>query len=243
MITLKPIQKHFIYLVIIFLLVCLQFKTCSDNIKSDKINNANIRALKSETTTYKNKAKELSYKNASFIASEKELKTLNDSLYTALKKEKGKVSFITQFKPVYISKPLELSSNLELLGPNHYGLLFKDSTENTYISGISRFKLDTTGTLIDIKSDGTTITRNEISFSLTVGFTENDKQYDVFVTPDNENIKITNIKGAIIPKNLNVLPIKNKKWGFGPQFGIGVNQNFEKSIYIGVGIHYNLFKF
>jgi hypothetical protein len=243
MITLKSVYKHFIYLVIIFILACLLFRSCSNQTKSAKIYNANLRAATSKTETYKNKANELSYKNASFIASEKELKTLNDSLYTALKKEKGKVSFITQFKPVYISKPLELTSDLKLLGPNHYGLFFKDSTKNKYIEGISRFKLDTTGNLINIKADGTSILRNEFSFELTVGFTENDKQYDIFVTPSNPEVVIKNIKGTIIPKNIPNIVQKKKKFGIGPQFGIGVNQNFEKSIYIGIGISYNLIKF
>ena len=243
MITLKPQQSNLLLLVIIFILISLQFKSCSAHINAEDRNEANMRALTSKTETYKNKAKELSYKNASFIASEKELKKLNDSLYIAIKKEKGKVSFITQFKPVYISKPLELNSNLTLLGPNHYGLSFKDSTENKYIEGISRFKLDTTGNLINIKADGTSILRNEFSFELTVGFTENDKQYDIFVTPSNPEVVIKNIKGTIIPKNIPNIVQKKKKFGIGPQFGIGVNQNFEKSIYVGIGISYNLIRF
>jgi hypothetical protein len=242
MITLKSVYKHFIYLVIIFILACLLFRSCSNQTKSAKIYNANLRAATSKTETYKNKANELSYKNASFIASEKELKKLNDSLYIAIKKEKGKVSFITRFKPVYISKPLELTNNLEILGPNHYGLRFKDSTSNKFISGISRFKLDTLNSKINIKSDGTTILRNEISFDLTVGFKESKNQYDIFVTPSDSLVKIKNITGAIIPKNLPKVE-KNKRFGLGPQFGIGVNQNFEKSIYIGIGISYNLIKF
>ena len=243
MITLKPQQSNLLLLVIIFILISLQFKSCSAHINAEDRNEANMRALTSKTETYKNKAKELSYKNASFIASEKELKKLNDSLYIAIKKEKGKVSFITQFKPVYISKPLELTSDLKLLGPNHYGLSFKDSTENKYIEGISRFKLDTTGNLINIKADGTSILRNEFSFELTVGFTENDKQYDIFVTPSNPNIKIKNITGAIIPKNLNVLPIKKKKFGLGPQISYGINVRGERSLYVGIGISYNLIRF
>ena len=242
MITPKPIHKQFLLLIIIFILISLQFKSCSEYTNAENRNEVNMRALTSQTETYKNKANELSYKNASFIASEKELKKLNDSLYIALKKEKGKVSFITRFKPVYISKPLELTNNLEILGPNHYGLRFKDSTSNKFISGISRFKLDTLNNKINIKSDGTTILRNEISFDLTVGFKESKNQYDIFVTPSDSLVKIKNITGAIIPKNLPKVE-KNKRFGIGPQFGIGVNQNFEKSIYIGIGISYNLIKF
>ena len=78
MITLKPQQSNLLLLVIIFILISLQFKSCSAHINAEDRNEANMWALTSKTETYKTKAKELSYKNASFIASEKELKKLND---------------------------------------------------------------------------------------------------------------------------------------------------------------------
>lgn len=94
--------------------------------------------------------------------------------------------------------------------------------------------------VVNLTSSGTDILRDMMKVKLTVGVRKMKGYDEIFVLPHDENIIITDIKGARIEK-------KKLRWSIGPYVGAGVSANsngtFTPAVQFGIGVQYNIIKF
>lgn len=99
---------------------------------------------------------------------------------------------------------------------------------------------------IDTADNATvTITDNEMDINLKVGL---DEEWKIFATTDNPYVKIKDMNGAVLDKDIYLRREKKKRWGVGVQVGIGgqyglVHKQFDVGPYVGIGISYNFVVF
>ena len=128
------------------------------------------------------------------------------------------------------------------------------SKNSRSIAGESKFRTDTIKTIVDGKEKidfkvtplNTLLSKDDIKFNLITGLREKDGKVEIFARSDYPNLTITDLEGAIIdPKNHPVLKqfTKQKRWGVGPYFGIGIGTDLKFIPQIGVGITFSLIKF
>ena len=92
----------------------------------------------------------------------------------------------------------------------------------------------------------TSINYMRIPVELTLDVIENENKFKIIGTSDNPYVSITDFNGAVIdPTTSDVLKncFKQKRWGVGPQVGVGVSRDLKFSPYIGIGIQYSVFTF
>lgn len=204
----------------------------------------NIKVVTDSLTTYKNKVGELYTAQTTYIASEKELKKINNDLYDEIKHLKEnplvvtKVEYITKIDTITIKDiPIEEHEN------NYsYNWNYKDDWFS--IDGLSSFNMET-------KLGITNINNLFTKTSLVLDVIENkDKGLDIIVKSNNPYCTVSSIEGAVISpekiKSLNSYMKNRNRWGIGIQAGAGIglyNQSIVMVPYLGFGISYNIITF
>jgi hypothetical protein len=253
-------RRDIILLAVAGILIFLLLKQCNSN--SDlrnqiAINNHNIDALNDTVRIEKDKLGREVFVKKTLLASNKNLKDLNTGLSDEVKNLKGTVIFL-QKSNTEVKKDTQYVNNYITVYPDgKYSLDWKFDTtysEGNYrkFSGNSFFKVDKKNDTI--LPGSTRINEDEMGFSFITGLREKNKSLEIFLTPKYPGMKVTEIEGAIIdPKKSDLLKkmFPQKKWGIGPQIGLGIgggyNINgkpaFGPMFYFGVGINYSLIRF
>jgi hypothetical protein len=245
-------------------------KECSgnENLKAEiKRGQQNQKALLDTLRIEKNRAGELQAEKLTLVASEKELKSLNGSLYAEIQKQKGQVTQLTQANVELSTTITGLQTELEeerndidthtvyvdgATWPKSYRLKWSfDSTYSagnyTKLSGFSRIRVLNDSTIVPGLTD---ITENVQGFKFTTGLTKKDGDYHIFVKSDHPGFSVSAIDGAVIPGNNPMFQGKPKKWGLaatvGPNFSYGYGTG-GPGLYVGfgatIGLTYNIIKF
>jgi hypothetical protein len=251
---LNPKYRSFILLVIVVVLSCLLISECNGRRKDaaqaklqSELSAQNDSAKNAKIVNVLNKAGELEATKQSFVTSLAALKKQNDSLYLESKKEIGTLRAIIQTQGQVSTAPVFISDSLKKYDAETYGLTFSknhlDSTLQWSISGVSTFKL-----LNNVITPGQTeIISNKMTIPLILGFTESGTDYKVFARSSSPDVTFSQLNGAlIIPKAGDIVcpPVPApKRWGIGPLLGVGIALPFTPSVFVGVGVQYNIIRF
>ena len=86
------------------LIVCtvLLFRSCENNKESERVSRQNVYALNDSVSVIKLKNKQLETQRGLFVSNIEELEKLNKELSVEVKKESGKVKYISKIKIVYV---------------------------------------------------------------------------------------------------------------------------------------------
>ncbi len=231
----------------IVVMAILLFRQCSvsSNIKDElaiSINNSS--ALGDSIETYRTRGGDLVYEKGILIASEKELKDLNKALYKDIKDLKNNPKVVIMTETIIIHDTTLLETEIIKYSDGSNGIKWDyDSvySEGNFqrLEGITRFKIDSTG-LHDVNA---TLNTNSFGMTFKTGITEEDGQYRIFVESDYPNFTVGKIEGAILDKSM--IQSNESSWVAGPFIGYGlqfVNNNVTYGPQIGVAISYNFNK-
>lgn len=220
-------------IVLIMFLVCVATRQCS-NIKDYKQNQV---ALSDSIEWVKNKNKDLEAQKAVLVADKKELKKLNEDLYSELQKEKGKIIYINKTGTTIVHDTTYVYSEVSSDGSFRVGI------DTTYSEGNYR-KLAIDGHYKD-SSVSCDIVQDEFGVALVTGLKREDGIVKIFVRSDYPGFNVTELDGAIVDQDDPLLSrdIKKKKFIIGPQVGVGVGAGLKVSPYIGVGATYKIIAF
>lgn len=251
--------KYIVLLLILFLIFSL-VRTCNGNsdLKTKlNISEQNIKALNDSVRVSKNKVGDLEFSKNILVSEKSDLKNLNGDLKKELDKEKGKVFELTTMIISIKKKPndtIRVPTNILIYPDGSNGLSWTydkeyDKLNSRHIAGVSKFKIDTT--TFKITPLETLLTKDEINFNIVQGLREKDGNIEMFVRSDYPDFSVKDLNTVIIDPKTNPILKKfttQKRFGFGPYIGYGVYiNNFNGTIglgaNIGLGIHYDLFKF
>lgn len=254
----KKINRVLIVIVIVLLLLTVY--NCNKSRKLQVNNNIleqNTKALNDSVRISKNKVGDIEYSKNILISEKNDLKNLNSDLATELSKEKGKVSELTKYVVSIKNKPkdtVKVPNYITVYPDGVKGLKWDyekiyDSVNYRKISGISKFKIDSTS--LNIIPLNTEIINDEISFDVIQGLREKDGNVEMFVRSNFPGFELKDLNSVIInPETHPVLKkfTKKKRFGVGVYTGYGIYiDNFKGGVgfgaQIGVGVNYNLFNF
>lgn len=259
------IKKYYplIFFIIMIVLSVFLFQTCS-TLRTEraqrefieKQNAQNMAALKdSLTVTFDKKLKAYVWEKQNFMVNKLEdLEKYNKDLYNELKKVKGDVIAAIDSK-VKVEIPAVAAGN-ELVtvdaSKNLYGLNFKkpykDPGFEQELEGQSRFKASYNNNKWLLEPDSTIFTKNSITIDIKYGFRDLKDKYEVFAISPSPIIKFNQLDGVyILDKQPTPMPVKPKRWGFGPYVGAGLNTDFNLSNprfgwSMGFSVHYDIFQ-
>lgn len=221
--------RDLIYVVVILLLfgVCsTAISKCTDN---DAAYRNNIEALTDSIHYYKAKDGNLVAIKTAFTAQAEELKLLNKDLYDKIKS--------LDVKPKTITNTVYLKGETEFL-PQDTAFIVKHDTINNGFYKEFNFNNDwrVLEGNVDYKRDtlGVNITKDIVKFDYTVAMDKNNK---IYIKSTNPYVKYEEISGFQVPKQ------KQKRWGIGPQVGVGVTTDGKFRPYLGVGIQWSPIQF
>jgi len=254
----KKINRVLIIAVIVLLLLTVFNCNKSRNLRVDNnILEQNKKALSDSIRVTKNKLGEIEYSKNILVSDKKDLKDLNADLANELSKEKGKVSELTKYVISIKNKPkdtIKVPNYIAVYPDGVKGLKWDyekiyDANNYRKISGVSKFKIDTTN--LSIIPLNTEIINDEINFDVIQGLREKDGNVEMFVRSNYPGFKVSELNSVIIdPKTHPVLKkfTKKKRFGVGTYAGYGLYiDNFKGTVgfgaQIGVGLSYNLFNF
>lgn len=255
----NPNKRQFLMIAAIVLIAMFYFRSCQkqsqlkDEMKRQELINAqNTRALQDSVRYEKNKAGDIEAVKSSFVTKLSDLEKLNKDLYLETKKEIGNLKSIIKAGLTADGGGFTVSNDLKKYPDGKtYGLLFENTKQDTgmvwTIKGESKFMFDNN----NLFPGTTTIFENQLKMKLIMGFKENKEgNYEVFARSGSPNITFNDLDGVlIIPKkpDLTTPVAKKKRWGLGPQIGIGVGSDLSGNLklgpYVGFGLSYNLLQF
>ena len=192
----------------------------------------------------------MEYSKSILVSDKNKLKNLNEELDDELKKVKGKVNQLTKIIAEFETSKdtVYITNELVVYKDGKYGLKWEhdtifDSENSRFISGESKFSVDSMGKVTPLY---TTINEDRIKFNLIQGLREKDGKVEVFVKSDYPNFKVNELNSVIIdPHKHPVLKkfTKQKKFGIGPYVGVGITNNLDPTVQVGIGVQYSIFKF
>jgi hypothetical protein len=244
------ITYYSIFVTLGFLVLLALFsESCNDAEYNKQLNEQNIQALTDSIQTLTLDNGQLQSQKAIFFTDKKNLEKLNKDLKEELDRVKGgKPEVIIKTDVKYVGFDLKLNNELLRLEDGSLGLKFDYDTKSRSLQGISKFKViqqqadENTPGKVNIIPGITEITKDEISFALTVGIKkESDGTRNIFVIPSDTTLRITELVGA----NLGKEPIPKKRhFGFGPSLQVGYDiVNQRPALGVGLSLQYNLIKF
>ena len=190
---------------------------------------------------YKNKIKNEYVAKDMYIQTVDQLKKENGDLYAEIKNLKDHPIIVTKTKIEFKTDTVYMKSD-SIVSDSVYNNLYWSAEEpNGYydISGLTRVHSG-------FEDFTTSVSYLRIPVEVTLDVIEKDNNFKFIGITDNPYVSITDFNGAVIdPKTSDVLKkcFKQKRWGIGPQVGIGVSRDLKLSPYIGVGIQYSVFTF
>ena len=215
-----------------------------------EIASQNESALKDSLRVTKNKVGNLEFSKQVLVAkNESDVKRLNKRLANVKDNLNGKISELSETLANIKGDTIYIE-NTEVVNLPDSTRVFKwayskvyDKQNSRYISGQTRFKLDSTYNTITPL--GTKITRDEINFNVIQGLrTTDDGKVEMFATSDYPNFDVTELNSVIIePSTHPALEKFTKKrrvrFGFYSGFGGTVNLSDSSITFgpqIGLGI-------
>jgi len=243
----KKTSLNIITWIAIVILAILLFRQCniSSNINDElAITINNSTALSDSIKTYRSRNGDLVYEKGILIASKKELKDLNKALYNDIKDLKNNPKVIIKTETIIIHDTTLLETEIIKYSDGSNGIKWEyDSiySEGNFqkLEGITRFKIDSTGSY----DASASLNTNSFGMTFKTGIIEKNGNYEIFVTSDYPNFKVGKIEGAIIDKSM--IQSNESSWVAGPFIGYGlqfVNNNVTYGPQIGVAISYNFNK-
>lgn len=200
----------------------------------------NIEALLDTVRVYEDETGKVGAEKLSLQTSLNQLKTLNQTLYNELQKEKGNVKVVTKTEYVVKTDTLVLDSSVDFT-EDTYKLSFKNETTNPggyrILSGYTSFKWDQENNMPF--SGTTTITDDVLSMKLVTGVREEDGKLTIFIKTDYPGVKFSNIEGAVLDNSMLNTDSKASRFTLGIQAGYGLTSS-GFSPYIGAGVTYKL---
>ena len=181
------------------------------------------------------------------MAEKDALSELNEELQKEIKNLKDNPVIITKVKTEFQIDTLYMESesvaeNIDTVtGDKIYDLKWSYSKEPEYFS-----LAGLTEVYGDFSKFTTRIDKLTVNSNLTLDVIDNGKTLEVITKSDNPYVNITGMQSVMIdPRQSKTLKkyFKQKRWGIGPQIGIGVDKNLKFTPYIGVGVSYNIFVF
>lgn len=252
-----PNGRQFLMLATIVVLFILLMRKCGDTDEIERLKTQNEASAKAMEVV-KTKSGKLSYEKALYEGTAKQLKKANDSLYKALKDEKGNVKIIVRVKPVYSEPPVVMDNKLLTINDTTKGLEWEHKTPHRYIKGLSTFNFVKGVDGYRFGAGKTTILNDSLKFDLITGLKEENGVFKIFVTPKTPNLVISNIEGAIIdkaslfgpPKSPLVTPTSKNRGGIGIGVGLGAmptlgtnGVGIKFGPVISIGYNFNFIKF
>ena len=246
---LKKLPLNTILMIIIIVLALLYLKQCnrSSNLNSDlKIANMNQQVMNDSITTYRDKAGDLTYEKGILIASEKELKTLNEELYNEVKDLVDNPKIVIKERIVIKEVPFAVPTYITQYPNGNTGLNWQRDTTYSLgnyqnLAGETIFTFDSLG----IHNPVTFINANEIGISFTTGIKEGKDHYEIFIKSDYPGFVVTDIQGSILDKKM--VTSNESSVVFGPSIGYGVvfnpSGNISHGFTVGVSATFNLNKY
>ena len=222
--------KDFMYAVIILFSIGVFSTAISECSNKDAVYKNNIKALTDSINYYKAKDGNLVAMKTAFTAQAEELKLLNKDLYDKIKALDVKPKTITN--TVYLKGETEFLPQDTVYVIHHDTIsrgIYKEFNFNNdwrVLEGNVKYKNDTMGV---------NITKDIVKFDYTVAMDKNNK---IYIKSTNPYVKYNEITGFQVPKP------KTKRWGIGPQIGVGYDPVHNKvSPTIGIGMQWNMIQF
>ena len=190
---------------------------------------------------YKNKINDEYVAKDVYIQTVEQLKKENADLYAEINNLKDHPIIVTKTKIEFKTDTIYMKSD-SIVSDSVYNNLYWSAKEaNGYydISGLTRVHRE-------FEDFTTSINHLRIPVELTLDVIEKENKFKIIGTSDNPYVSITDFNGAVIdPTTSDVLKkyFKQKRWGIGPQVGVGVSRDLKFSPYIGIGIQYSVFTF
>ena len=190
---------------------------------------------------YKNKINDEYVAKDIYIQTVDQLKKENADLYAEVNNLKDHPIIVTKTKIEFKTDTIYMKSD-SIVSDSVYNNLYWSAKElNGYydISGLTRVHSG-------FEDFTTSINHLRIPVELTLDVIEKENKFKIIGTSDNPYVSITDFNGAVIdPTTSDVLKncFKPKRWGIGPQVGVGVSRDLKFSPYIGIGIQYYVFTF
>ena len=190
---------------------------------------------------YKNKINDEYVAKDMYIQTVDQLKKENADLYAEVNNLKDHPIIVTKTKIEFKTDTIYMKSD-SIVSDSVYNNLYWSAKEvNGYydISGLTRVHNR-------FEDFTTSINHLRIPVELTLDVIEKENKFKIIGTSDNPYVSITDFNGAVIdPTTSDVLKncFKQKRWGIGPQVGVGVSRDLKLSPYIGIGIQYSVFTF
>lgn len=224
----KITLKDIIYFIIIIGLVLMLSNSVKQSNINEKIYENNIIALNDTVSLYKTKTGELVATKTAFECDIKELKKINETLYTEIKELKSKNDIISG-----------IHLNGEITNPNNdtVYIVKYDTIQNGFNHNFNfnnKWR-DLEGTICyNNDSVNLHINKDLVRFNYTVGLDDKNK---IYINSDNPYVKYNDISGFTIPKE------KPKRIIIGPSITGGYSILHDRfDIIIGVSATLNLNK-
>ena len=176
-----------------------------------------------------------------YIQTVDQLKKENADLYEEIENLKDHPIIVTKTEIEFKTDTIYMKSD-SIVSDSVYNNLYWSAKEvNGYydISGLTRVHRG-------FEDFTTSINYMRIPVELTLDVIENENKFKIIGTADNPYVSIINFNGAVIDPTTSVVMkncFKQKRWGIGPQVGVGVSRDLKFSPYIGIGIQYSVFTF
>ena len=252
-------------LIILFIVIAQQCSSYQDLKREKQISDQNADAAKNELLIEKKKNGELIASVSGYIATEKELKTLNKQLWDRIKAQDGQIISLSHsiillkqdsaMLAKYIVEKDKLIEKLTQIDSNTYAAPWKltyvydkDTSNYDVFKGKTYIGVSNKNPLELVHID-TKLIERLTKIDLTWGQKVEKDKLRVFITSSYPGFTVQQLSGVLInPSDWPDLiqPVK-KHWfqnfGVGPNISIGYNfiQN-KPAITVGIGIHYNLYK-
>ena len=240
-----------IFGIVIILLIFLNLRTCNNNKIDNQQAKQDSAAIKNVIVVEKNKAGLSQSSIDAYEGTISQLKNYNIELSKQVGDLKNrKPSVIIQTQTIYVHDTIKLLDSVVDEKGGKYALYWKymskDSSEiiegNSDFNASSTFNKSNLTYKLNIQHATTIITKDQLKLNFVVGVAKNNKTGldEIFITPQNSNIKVGELKGAILNKP------KEKKYNVSFNLGYGVNyQNgtFGLGPYFGIGLSKSIFSF
>lgn len=242
------IQRYGIYIVtlIIFILLLNKCNTTKDLKNQIKKDNQNISALNDSIKKQKLKNGQLEYSINGFIASEKNLKQLNNDLYNRLKNESGKVLFLNSVLIKLQLDTIELRNalNIALSKLNDmyqindstwkatWSLVYDYGNNNSDVFSGQTFVGIASRNPLKLKHINTELINRTTKIDLTFGQKIEDKKLRIFISSKYPGFSTEQLQGVLIdPASNNEFQklIPKKHWFQGFHVGFGITPGFNLS--------------
>ena len=250
----------FFIVLFLFLNQCSKTKELKSEIEANqKKNIQNTAALTDSIKIYKTNSGKNAYSKPIAEMTPDEISKFFPDLYKRLKDELGDVKILWNTHIEYVDTG-SVKNGIIKLDSNKYSLDYvynsKDSClrfKSTNIFYIEARLADKTSNKYNINATPGISTISDLKFNLgiTTGIKEENGLYKIFITPDNKNVYISDLKGAdvsnmFIKQNPSETNEKPKKWSLGPYIGVGANfnkTNYMLGVGVGISLQYSLIKF